>query len=197
MTSMALLLRQALAGLRLLLVLTVLLGLAYPLAVAGAARLVQDRADGSMVTDETGTVVGSRLLGQEFDGDSWFLPRPSASGYDAPSSGGSNLGPESRELLAMVHRRRAEVMAREDVDPGAVPPDAVTASASGLDPHISPEYARLQGPRVATARGLAPSVVAALVERHVEGRTWGFVGAPHVNVLELNLAVEAMSAAEG
>jgi K+-transporting ATPase ATPase C chain len=194
---MALLLRQVLAGLRLLLALTVLLGVAYPLAVAGAARLVPGRADGSLVTDETGTIVGSRLLGQDFDGDAWFLPRPSASGYDALASGGSNLGPENPVLLAEVQRRRADVAARERVDPGAVPPDAVTASASGLDPHISPEYARLQAPRVAAARSLAPSVVAALVEDHVEGRLWGFVGAPHVNVVELNLAVEALSAAEG
>src|SRR5512133_3081400 len=180
-------LRQSLAGLRLLLVLTVVLGLAYPVAVYGVGRLVPDRADGSMLT-VGGQVVGSSLIGQPFTGDEWFLPRPSAAGdgYDPLASGASNLGPENPDLLATVTQRRQEVAHREGVDPSAVPPDAATASGSGLDPDISPEYARLQVARVARARGLDPAAVTALVDNHVQGRDLGFLGAPHVNVLELN-----------
>ena len=186
-------LRQSLAGLRLLLVLTVVLGLAYPMAVYGVGRLVPDRADGSMLTVD-GQVVGSRLIGQAFDGDEWFLPRPSAAGdgYDPLASGASNLGPENPDLLATVTERKQEVADREDVDPSAVPADAVTASGSGLDPDISPEYARLQVDRVARARGLEPTVVRQLVEDHVQGRDLGFLGEPHVNVLELNAALTVL-----
>jgi len=190
-------LRQTLAGLRLLLALTVLLGILYPLAVAGLARALPARADGSLVTDTAGTVVGSRLLAQAVDGDAWFHPRPSAGGYDPLASGGTNLGPENPDLLAQVEGRRAEVARREGVEPARVPADAVTASASGLDPDISPEYARLQVARVAAERGLAEDDVAALVEERVRGRTLGFIGAPSVNVLELNLALAAMDPAGG
>ena len=183
-------LRQSVAGLRLLLVLTVVLGLAYPLAVYGVGRLVPDKADGSMLTVD-GQVVGSRLLGQSFDDDEWFLPRPSEAGdgYDPLASGASNLGPENPDLLATVTERKQEVADREGVDPSAVPADAVTASGSGLDPDISPEYARLQVDRVARARGLDPDAVRQLVDDHVQGRDLGFLGAPHVNVLELNAAL--------
>lgn len=183
-------LRQSLAGLRLLLVLTVVLGLAYPMAVYGVGRLVPERADGSMLTVD-GSVVGSRLIGQAFDGDEWFLPRPSVAGdgYDPLASGASNLGPENPDLLATVTERKQEVADREGVDPSAVPADAVTASGSGLDPDISPEYARLQVDRVARARGLDPDAVRQLVDDHVQGRDLGFLGAPHVNVLELNAAL--------
>ena len=183
-------LRQSVAGLRLLLVLTVVLGLAYPMAVYGVGRLVPDRADGSMLTVD-GSVVGSRLIGQAFDGDEWFLPRPSVAGdgYDPLASGASNLGPENPDLLATVTERKQEVADREGVDPSAVPADAVTASGSGLDPDISPEYARLQVDRVARARGLDPDAVRQLVDDHVQGRDLGFLGAPHVNVLELNAAL--------
>jgi K+-transporting ATPase ATPase C chain len=186
-------LRQSLAGLRLLLVLTVILGLGYPLAVFAVGRLVPDRADGSMLTVD-GQVVGSSLVGQAFDGDEWFLPRPSAAGdgYDPLASGASNLGPENADLLATVAERVAEVAEREGVDPSAVPPDAVTASGSGLDPDISPEYARLQVDRVARARGLDPDTVRALVDDHVQGRDLGFLGDPHVNVLELNAALAVL-----
>jgi len=183
-------LRQSLAGLRLLLLLTVVLGLAYPMAVYGVGRLVPERADGSMLTVD-GSVVGSRLIGQAFDGDEWFLPRPSVAGdgYDPLASGASNLGPENPDLLATVTERRQEVADREGVDPSAVPADAVTASGSGLDPDISPEYARLQVDRVARARGLDPDAVRQLVDDHVQGRDLGFLGAPRVNVLELNAAL--------
>ena len=186
-------LRQSLAGLRLLLVLTVVLGLAYPMAVFGVGRLVPDRADGSMLTVD-GSVVGSRLIGQAFDGDEWFLPRPSAAGdgYDPLASGASNLGPENPDLLATVTERKQAVADREDVDPSAVPADAVTASGSGLDPDISPEYARLQVDRVARVRGLEPTVVRQLVDDHVQGRDLGFLGEPRVNVLELNTALAVL-----
>jgi len=186
-------LRQSLAGLRLLLLLTVVLGLAYPMAVFGVGRLVPDRADGSMLTVD-GSVVGSRLIGQAFDGDEWFLPRPSVAGdgYDPLASGASNLGPENPDLLATVTERKQEVADREGVDPSAVPADAVTASGSGLDPDISPEYARLQVDRVARARGLDPDAVRQLVDDHVKGRDLGFLGEPRVNVLELNAALAVL-----
>ncbi len=190
-------LRQALAGLRLLLVMTVLLGLAYPLAVTAIGQAFPTQANGSLVTDGSGAVVGSRLLGQEVDDEGWFQPRPSVPDYDPLASGGSNLGPESPDLLATVEQRRAEVAAREDVDPAVVPPDALSASASGLDPDISPAYARLQVARVARERDLPVADVEALVKAHVTGRTWGFIGEPYVNVLELNLALESTAGAEG
>jgi potassium-transporting ATPase KdpC subunit len=187
-------LRQSAAGLRLLLALTLLVGIAYPLAIFGIGRLMADRAEGSMlVYDERD--VGSALIGQPFDGDEWFLPRPSVAGegYDPLASGASNLGPESLELRVTVDERRAEVADREGVRASDVPADALTASASGLDPHISPAYARLQVDRVAGARDLDPEVLRGLVEVHVEGRDLGFLGEPRVNVLELNLALEQLA----
>ncbi|KSW29750.1 potassium-transporting ATPase subunit KdpC [Cellulomonas sp. B6] len=184
--------RQALGGLRLLLALTLLLGVAYPTAVWAVGRVVPDRADGSpLVVD--GQVRGSRLVGQAFDGPGWFLPRPSAAGdgYDALASGASNLGPQNPDLLATVERRRAEVAAREGVSPAAVPADAVTASASGLDPDISPAYAALQVPRVARERGLPEAQVRGLVVDATSGRDLGFLGEPRVDVVTLNAAVAA------
>jgi K+-transporting ATPase ATPase C chain len=196
-TALVDLARQSVAGLRLLLALTVLTGVLYPLGVLLAGRAVPDRADGQLLRDGA-TVVGSRLLGQTFDGPGWFASRPSVAGagYDPLASGASNLGPGNADLLATVEARRAAVAAREGVDPAAVPPDAVTASGSGLDPHISPAYARLQVPRVAAERDLPVEQVRALVEQHVEGAALGFVGAPTVNVVELNLAVAAAAAAQ-
>ena len=181
--------RLSLAGLRLLLVFTVVLGLAYPLAMVGLARLVPGRADGSLISSAgaDGQVIGSRLIGQPFTGD----------GYDPMASGASNLGPNNADLAATIHDRIAQVAAREGVDVAAVPPDAVTASASGLDPDISPQYARLQVARVARARDLPVADVAALVEQHVRGRQLGFIGEPRVNVLELNLALDALRPAAG
>ncbi|WP_432457133.1 potassium-transporting ATPase subunit KdpC [Cellulomonas iranensis] len=184
--------RQALGGLRLLLALTLLLGVAYPTAVWAVGRVVPDRADGSpLVVD--GQVRGSRLVGQAFDGPGWFLPRPSAAGdgYDALASGASNLGPQNPDLLATVERRRTEVAAREGVSPAAVPADAVTASASGLDPDISPAYAALQVPRVARERGLPEARVRGLVADATSGRDLGFLGEPRVDVVTLNAAVAA------
>ena len=180
--------RQSLAGLRLLLVMTVLLGVAYPAAGGGARPARGDRADGPPVRLD-GQVVGSRLIGQAFDGDEWFRPRPSANDHDTLASSPSNLGPSNPDLLGLVDQRRADVAAREDVDPGDVPPDALTASGSGLDPHISPAYAELQVARVAEANGLEVEEVERLVAENTDGRGLGFLGEPGVNVLALNVAV--------
>jgi potassium-transporting ATPase KdpC subunit len=188
-------LRQSWAGLRVLLAFTIVLGLGYPLVVAGISQLLlNDRANGSLVERE-GEVVGSSLIGQTFEGPQWFHSRPSAAGdgYDPLATSGSNLGPESEELLALVEERRLAVAEEAGVDPAEVPPDALTASGSGLDPHISPEYAYQQVERVAAERGLDPAEVRAFVEDHVEGRVLGFLGAERVNVLELNLALDELS----
>lgn len=182
--------RQSLAGLRLLLVMTVLLGVGYPAAVWGVGQAFGDRAAGQPVRLD-GEVVGSRLIGQQFEGDEWFHSRPSTNDYDTLASSPSNLGPTNPDLLAAIDERRAEVAAREGVDGSAVPPDALTASASGLDPHVSVAYALLQAPRVAEANGLPVDEVERLVEEHTVGRALGFLGEPGVTVLELNLAVVA------
>ena len=190
--------RHSLAGLRLLVAATLLLGVAYPLLVTGIAQVaVPWKANGSLITasgehtTHAGDAVGSALLGQLVDDPDLFAPRPSAAGdgYDPLSSYGSNLGPESPDLIALIEERKAEVAAREGVPEADVPPDAVTASGSGLDPHISVAYAELQAPRVARALGLTESDVLALVDDHTDGRTLGVLGEPVVNVLELNIAV--------
>jgi K+-transporting ATPase ATPase C chain len=188
--------RQVGAAVRALLIATVVLGLVYPLLITGVAQLIAPgRADGSLV-EVDGQVVGSALIGQAFtdaDGDPlprYFQPRPSASDYDGAASGGSNLGPNSPELADLIAQRRAEVAAFNGIDPADVPADAVTASASGLDPGISPAYAALQIDRVAAERGVGPDEVAALVAQATVGRDLGFIGAPYVNVLQLNLALD-------
>jgi K+-transporting ATPase ATPase C chain len=188
--------RQSLAGLRLLLVMTVLLGVGYPAAVWAAGQAFGDRADGSPVRLD-GQVVGSRLIGQQVEGDQWFHPRPSASDYDTLASGPTNLGPANPDLLATIDERRAEVADREGVDGADVPADALTASASGLDPHISPAYALLQVPRVAEANGLSVDEVEDLVADATAGRGLGFLGEPGVNVLELNVALVTAAAGPG
>lgn len=195
------LLRQHVAALRALLVLTVLLGIVYPLAITGVSQLVAGgRADGQLVSRD-GTVVGSKLLGQSFadaDGDAlpqYFQSRPTASdpGYDGAASGASNLGPNDADLLKTVTERRAAVAELNGVTPDQVPADAVTASGSGLDPDISPAYAMIQVERVAAARGLTEARVRELVQRNESGRDAGFIGEAHVNVLQLNLALDALS----
>ncbi|MBF4764427.1 potassium-transporting ATPase subunit KdpC [Nocardioides islandensis] len=182
------------AGLRILLVMTVLLGLAYPLVLTGFAQVaVPGRADGSIV-ERDGKPVGSSLIGQSFaDDPSYFQSRPSAAGdgYDPLASSASNLGPESPDLLQLIADRRAAAAELDGTAPADVAPDALTASASGLDPHISPEYAAQQVARVARERGLSEDVVRRLVEQHTTERTLGFLGEPRVNVLELNLALDA------
>jgi K+-transporting ATPase ATPase C chain len=197
--------RQLLVALRYLLLMTVVLGIVYPVVVLGVGQLVANHAaNGSPVTDSTGAVVGSELIGQQFGGDQenaaqWFAGRPSAAGngYDAMSSGGSNLAADSPDLLALVEERRQQIAAEDGVDPADVPPDALTASGSGLDPHISPAYALLQVDRVAGARGLSVEVVRKLVDGNTEGRTFGFIGEERVNVLKLNLALAALVPAAG
>ena len=177
----------------LLLLMTLLTGVAYPLAVTGIAQVVfPGRADGSLV-ERDGVVVGSRLIGQSFAGAQWFHPRPSAAGdgYDAMASSASNLGPTNATLLTEVRRRAAAYRRENGLTPGApVPQDAVTSSGSGLDPQISVANARIQAARVARARGLSLADVLGLVAEHTDGRALGFLGEPGVNVLELDLALD-------
>lgn len=183
--------RQAWIAVRLIIVGTVVLGVVYPLVVTGVGAVMASGAAKGSLVEQNGTVVGSALIGQNFAGDQWFQPRPSAAGtdgYDAMSSGGSNLGPNNEELVEAVGERRAAVEAQDGAG-STVPPDALTASASGLDPHISPEYARLQVSRVAQANGLSESAVAGLVDANTAGRQFGFLGEERVNVLLLNLAI--------
>ena len=186
-------LRQLLTAGRAVLVLTVLLGICYPAVLLGVGGLgLHRQAQGSLVTHD-GTVVGSSLIAQPFEGDGWFQPRPSAGDYDALASGGTNTGPSDAELVGTVAERRTEIAERDGVAVSQVPPDALTSSASGLDPYISPAYARLQIDRVAGARHLPVEQVRWLVEEHVLGRSWGFLGQPRVNVVELNLALQQQS----
>lgn len=173
---------------------TLLLGIAYPLAVTGAAQaLAPDQANGSLVRVD-GRVVGSRLIGQGFARAEYLHPRPSAAGadgYDASASSGSNLGPMNPDLIKAVAGRAAAV--RGETGGTILPADAVTASASGLDPDISPAYARLQAGRIAAARGLSVSEMERLISSHTEDRTLGVLGQPRVNVLAVNLALDKVA----
>lgn len=188
-------LAQTVAGLRMLIVLTVLLGVAYPLAMTGIGQALFHRhANGSLVS-RAGTVVGSSLIGQRFTSPRYFWPRPSAAGdgYDPTSSGASNLSPDNADLVAAVRKRIAVVAKADGIAPSDVAPDAVLASGSGLDPHISPAYAEEQVDRVARTRRLPVAAVRRLVQDHTSGRMLGFLGEPTVNVLELNLALDALA----
>ncbi len=185
--------KELFIALRLTLVMTLFTGGLYPAAVWTIGRLCFPReAAGSFVVRD-GKVVGSRLIGQRFTQPGHFHPRPSAAGagYDATASGGDNLGPTSDQLKHQVRDAVAAWRAENPTATGPVPADAATTSGSGLDPHISPENAKLQIPRVAAATGLAPAALEALVVRHTEGRRLGVWGEPRVNVLELNLDVDA------
>jgi potassium-transporting ATPase KdpC subunit len=177
---------------------TLLLGVVYPLVTTGIAQVAfGDKADGSLV-EHDGEVVGSSLVGQTFTSPEYFHPRPSAagSGYDATASSGSNLGPLNVDFLAAIDERVAAYRAENGLDElVAVPVDAVTASGSGLDPHISIANAELQAARVAEARGLEVAQVLDLVDSHTDGRDLGVLGEPGVNVLMVNLALDDLQAA--
>jgi potassium-transporting ATPase KdpC subunit len=178
-------------ALRAALVTLVLTGLVYPLAMTGAAQtLFPHRANGSLVTDDGGKVVGSRLIGQAFTNPAYFQGRPSSSGYDASSSGGSNFGPTSAKLQDRIKTDVARLHKENPDAPGVIPAELVTASASGLDPHLSPEATRWQIARVARARNVAPERVQSLVEEQVEGRDLGLFAERTVNVLMLNMALD-------
>ncbi|MGH3691370.1 MAG: potassium-transporting ATPase subunit KdpC [Microbacterium sp.] len=195
MSSSRTTLRTTGVAVRAMLVLTLLLGVGYTLLVTGIGQLLLPwQANGSPLPDDK----GSSLIGQSFtdaDGEAlpeYFQSRPSAAGdgYDGAGSSGSNLGPENPDLVTAIAERKAAIAEREGVDPSQVPADAVTASGSGLDPHISVAYALLQVPRVADARGLSEQEVRDLVESRIQGRDLGFLGAERINVAELNLALD-------
>jgi K+-transporting ATPase ATPase C chain len=178
-------------SLAIMVAMTLLTGLAYPLAMTGIAEAVfPDRARGSLIVQD-GRVVGSSLIGQAFAGPGYFHPRPSAAGkgYAADNSGGSNLAPTSRKLVAAIRTEAADLSAANGGAP--VPIDMLTASGSGLDPDISPAAALFQVPRVAAARGLSIDAVRRLVAQNTEERSFGVLGEPRVNVLRLNLALDA------
>jgi K+-transporting ATPase ATPase C chain len=168
----------------------------YPLVVFGVAQVFfRDQANGSLIVDKNGTVHGSKLLGQQFTGDKYFQSRPSAAGngYDATSSGGSNLGPTSSNLATTITQRIADYRTANGLATNAlVPADAVTASGSGLDPHISLRNAELQAPRVAKARNLSVEKILAVVRANTDPASLGFLGEPGVNVLKLNLALDQL-----
>jgi potassium-transporting ATPase KdpC subunit len=181
--------KNLLTAILMTIVTTILLGVIYPLAVAGLARIWPDKADGQLIR-RNGVVVGSRIIAQPFTGAAYFHPRPSAagSGYDPLNSGGSNLGPTNQKL---VDRVKGDVAALQAENPGKpVPVELVTTSGSGLDPDISPAGADFQLPRVARARGISETDLKKFVAERTQGRQFGFLGEPRVNVLELNLALD-------
>ncbi|MGV8846306.1 potassium-transporting ATPase subunit KdpC [Tessaracoccus sp.] len=193
-------LRTTLVALRSMVILTLVLGVAYPLVITALGTVLLPGRSGGSTVEVAGAVVGSSLIGQSFtdaEGNplpEYFQSRPSAAGdgYDGAASSGSNLGPENPDLITAIKERKQQVADFNSVDPSAVPPDAVTASSSGLDPHISREYAQLQAARVAEARSLPEAEVKELVEASIAPRELGFLGEETVNVLQLNVALDSM-----
>jgi K+-transporting ATPase ATPase C chain len=189
------------AGLRSAVLVTIIFAVVccgiYPLVVFGFAQIFfHNQANGSLIVNSAGVVRGSRLIGQQFTADKYFQSRPSAAGngYDATSSGGSNLGPTSSNLVATITQRIADYRAQNNLATNAlVPADAVTASGSGLDPHISLSNARLQATRVAKTRNLPPEKILELIRANTDAADLGFLGEPGVNVLKLNLALDALA----
>ncbi|MDQ1548426.1 MAG: potassium-transporting ATPase KdpC subunit, partial [Microbacteriaceae bacterium] len=192
--------RQYWVAHRAMIVLTAALGIIYPLVITAAGLLAPSQATGSLVT-VNGQTVGSSLIGQSFtdkNGNAlpqWFQSRPSAAGtgYDGGASSGSNQGTESETLIKAIKDRKAAIAKSDGVNPASIPPDALTASASGLDPQISPTYAREQIARVAAARNLSVSTVTTLVNSFVQAPNLGYLGEPTVNVLELNIALSKLA----
>ena len=189
--------KQLWIAVRVTVVLTVLTGVAYPLLVTGLAKVLFPRQAAGSLVQAGGRTVGSELIGQRFTKPEYFHGRPSAAGndgYDGLSSGGSNLGPTSQKLADRTSEDVKKFRAENPAHTGAVPVDAVTASGSGLDPHVTPETAEAQVARVAAARGMSVDAVRALVRANTEDREWGFFGEPRVNVLNLNRALDRAAA---
>ncbi|HSB10956.1 MAG TPA: potassium-transporting ATPase subunit KdpC [Blastocatellia bacterium] len=185
-------LKQIYPAIAMTVVLTVLLGIVYPLVVTGLAQVMFPAKAGGSLIEKDGTVIGSSLIGQPFSGPGYFHSRPSAagSGYDATASAGTNLGPTSQRLMDSV--KTAAESLREENPAAPIPIDLVTASASGLDPHITPAAAEFQVPRIAKERGMNADELRKLVRGHTEGRQFGLLGEPRVNVLELNLELDEL-----
>ena len=186
------LVKQIYPAVAMIFIMTAVTGILYPLVVTGLAQIIfPDKAAGSLI-EKDGKVIGSRLIGQPFSGPGYFHSRPSAAGqgYDAAASSGTNLGPTSKKLIEEQVGARAKSLSETNPN-SQIPVDMVTASSSGLDPHITPAAAEFQIPRVARERRLSEDEVRRLVREHTQGRQLGFLGEPRVNVLELNLALDA------